>query len=182
MLPATRKTRLEALAYRINDWEDESGLASKQITSTPEKNSKGVRTPSKTLDQIKAKSTPTRFQAMSNVFAETEKKECSPLSRQTEDTQSSLLFQKSTPVKVIGTTGNDETSTPYKSLVLDKSVLQSLVCSFLFSLFLSCIININWKMKSIKFFSFRKLILTKLLFFFYLRNHKGSLRLNRGLA
>ena len=119
---------------------------------------------------------------MSNVFAETEKKECSPLSRQTEDTQSSLLFQKSTPVKVIGTTGNDETSTPYKSLVLDKSVLQSLVCSFLFSLFLSCIINTNWKMKSIKFFSFRKLILTKLLFFFYLRNHKGSLRLNRGLA
>jgi hypothetical protein len=55
-LQVSRKTRLEALAYRINDWVDESVVAPKPISSTPEKNPRGTSTPSKIRDTTTLKS------------------------------------------------------------------------------------------------------------------------------
>ncbi|XP_046438259.1 anillin-like [Daphnia pulex] len=94
-LQVSRKTRLEALAYRINDWVDESVVAPKPISSTPEKNPRGTSTPSKIRDT-------TTLKSAASVKS---------------------VLQECTPVKV---SGNEDVSTPYKSLALDKSVLQSL--------------------------------------------------------
>ena len=53
----SRKTRFDALAYRINDWVDESVVVSKPFSSTPERKPKETSTPAKIRDPAILKST-----------------------------------------------------------------------------------------------------------------------------
>lgn len=119
-LQVSRKTRLEALAYRINDWVDESVVAAKPISSTPEKNPRGTSTPSKIRDTTTLKSAVSVKSVVGShnyiFFFFNIKTNLLLLS--------TSQLQECTPVKV---SGNEDVSTPYKSLALDKSVLQSLV-------------------------------------------------------
>lgn len=110
----SRKTRFEALAYRINDWVDESMVAPKLISSTPERNPRETSTPSKIRDPTILKST--SVVSSPNFFITIIQKNYFLLS--------TAQLQECTPVKI---SGSEDVSTPYKSLVLDKSVLQSLV-------------------------------------------------------
>lgn len=126
----SRKNRLEALAYRINDWEDESVLANKQTASTPEKVSKstastthkGKNSPSFTPKKSgwESKSFASRIHNSGNNQPQPGKKEeslPSPL------TQQQIAPQNHHPAD----TETDMAVSPIKAVVLDKSVLHCLV-------------------------------------------------------
>ena len=115
---AARKNRLEALAYKISDWEDQSKL--KQAAFSPEKNPRGTSTPTKPiLSLLKTKHT------ISNTSKSEAQLHASKASSMALSTVSS---PKETPEKTKAFTSEiKEASTPRKALVLDKSVLQNLV-------------------------------------------------------
>lgn len=118
-----RKNRLEALADRINDWEDESRLGLKPVTSTPEKIAQSVCTPSKYGSRKPTKSVSTNVQLESSVG-----------SNQMKETQfttkkSKVSFGLHPVPKVQNSKVSEleEVASPIKSVTLDKSILQSLV-------------------------------------------------------
>lgn len=111
-----RKNRLEALAYRINDWEHEPlSSTTKQHTSIQEKGKKTTTTGRRT------DLTPTKFSPIKGV-----------------NTviiivgKCNFIFsipQLSTGSKPMATPTNvSKVGSPVKSVVLDKSVLNCLVC------------------------------------------------------
>lgn len=122
-LQMSRKTRLEVLAHRVKDWEDQSGMVSKPISSTPEKNLKGAGTPLKFRDHTTSKSRSANSTANASMLYPSDKLDGGFSSKGTVCPPSSMQPEENTPVKL---PASEESSTPYRSFVLDKSVLQSL--------------------------------------------------------
>lgn len=115
-----RKNRLEALADRINDWEDESRLTSKPITSTPEKVVQHPHTPTKFDNRNTTKSASKLVQ-----LAESNQIKGKPFpTTKNKVSFSSIPIQKMHNSKALGV---EDVTSPIKSVLLDKSVLQSLV-------------------------------------------------------
>ncbi|KAI9557161.1 hypothetical protein GHT06_016968 [Daphnia sinensis] len=122
-LQMSRKTRLEVLAHRVKDWEDQSGVVPKPLSSTPEKNLKGASTPLKFRDQTTSKSRSANSIANATMPFPNDKLDGGFSSKEIACPPCSMQPEENTPVKL---SASEESSTPYKSLVLDKSVLQSL--------------------------------------------------------
>lgn len=124
------KTRLEALADRVNDWEDESGLGLKLVTSTPEKNSSGACGDSANIG-LKASSkclTPASRLGIGSSACSVDGHKVFKASHETGTSAMSQFTPQSSNVNRSVSAGvQDASLTPTKSISLDKSVLQSLV-------------------------------------------------------
>ena len=126
----SRRTRLDALAYRINDWEDES-LSTLRQTALPviEKN---LKTP--TMDYVEkeiTKLTPSKV-SEGGISSSGKKEKDSPSAIKYV---SGHLCTKPSTTTVTGHVTH-ATASPTKSVVLDKSVLHCLVCIYTHQLLL----------------------------------------------
>ena len=102
---SARKNRLEALAYRINDWEDEALTASKQ--STPEMRNK--------------KATPSKYGASPTKSSPGTPSKSSPVGKR--EPGNAAVRNLASPKKA-----PKDLDSPIKAVVLEQSVLRTLVC------------------------------------------------------
>ena len=121
----SRRNRLEALAYRINDWEDESLTSKQAITSTPEKGKQGFASSGKKSNNC----TPTKSgwgPAAVTSGSKSKNKDVPCLMKEAEKLSSTPQVQASKDSKPVEPQ-LDRTVSPIKAVVLEKSILRCLV-------------------------------------------------------
>ena len=116
----SRRTRLDALAYRINDWEDES-LSNLKQTALPVRE-KNFKTPTK--DYIEKGITKVTPGKVSDGISSSVKELNSPTGRKHV---SGHLSTKPSATTSTAISHVNATASPTKAVVLDKSVLHCLV-------------------------------------------------------